>query len=184
MSITISIVGGPHSGKSTLASQINSILKTKGLNSVFCEEYAVEYIAKYGVPTCVEHQMIIFYEQMKKEKMFHGSRDFIVCDSSSWLSYIYSKSYLQQPISKQSLKSLNFLQHEILENINYWNYVFYVPVMENYMLDGVRYTTKNEAIELDKMIKGFLNLERVPYIDLSSIDLEHRIDKVIETILK
>jgi nicotinamide riboside kinase len=182
--ITISIVGAPHSGKSTLASQINSILKTRDLNSIYVGEYVEEYVAKYGVPTSMEQQQIIYREQFEKERMFSEIKDFVICDTASWLSYIYSRQYFTSPLDKQQIKALNALQYDVLSNIDYWTHTIYVPILDGYKDDGIRHNSETDARVLDKMIKGFLDLERVPYVDLSDVSLDSRIEKVIETILK
>lgn len=179
---TIAIVGAPNSGKSTLASQVNSVLKTKGLNSVFVEEYAVEYIAEYGVPASMEQQQIVFEEQYRKERLFANNKDFVVCDSASFLSYIYGRLNYGYPLAKQSIVALNHLHKKALESLEYWDYIFYVPPLGSYVLDGVRYHTEEESIKIDKMIKGFLDLEQIPYIDLSNVQLENRIDEVLNII--
>lgn len=180
---TVSIVGAPFSGKSTLSSQINSILKTQGQNSIFVEEYVVEYIAEYGIPTTMEQQQIIFQEQFRKERMFAESKDFIVCDSASWLSYIYGRQYYSFPLGRHAIASLSHMHKKSLESLEYWDYVFYVPLLEDYNLDGVRFHDKDEAEKIDKMIKGWLEIEQIPYIDLSNVSLDDRINVVMEHIL-
>ena len=180
---SVSFIGGPFSGKSTVASQVNSILKTEGFNSTYIEEYAAEFIIEYGVPSGIEHQMIIFDNQMKKEQLFKDSRDYIVCDSASWLSYIYARSNVSFPISKLDGASLNHLNKKALDSLAYWDYIFYVPLMEDYKTDGVRYHNEQDAKKIDRMIKSWLDFERVPYIDLSSMK-EDRINFVIDKIVK
>jgi nicotinamide riboside kinase len=178
----VAIVGAPCSGKSTLASQTNSLLKTKGLNSVFIEEYVVEYIAEYGIPDTMEQQMVIFDEQHRKERMFADSRDFVICDSASFLSYIYGRRYFDNPLSNRALASLSHLHKKVLKSLEYWDYIFYIPLLEQHVMDGVRYDDREASEKLDRMIKGFLELERIPYIDLSNVALEDRI-KIVEQTL-
>lgn len=179
----ISMVGCPGSGKSTLASQINSILKARSKNSVFVEEYVVEYIAEYDIPTEMEQQLIIFDEQYRKERMFSNAKDFIICDSASWVSYVYGKLNYKYPLSRHQIAALTHMHKKVLESLNYWDYIFYVPpIINNYSLDGVRYHEKEDSLKIDKMIKAFLDLEGVPYIDLSNIELSERRDFVLKHI--
>ncbi|AEO93552.1 thymidylate kinase [Bacillus phage G] len=179
---TVSIVGSPGSGKSTLASQINSLLKTSGINSVFIEEYVTEFIGEFGIPYKMEHQQVIFDKQYDKERMFSQNKDFVVCDSASWLSYIYGRQYYDSPLEKQDIATLNHLHKKALESLEYWDFVFYLPTPETYGLDGVRYHTQEESNKLDKMIKGWLEIENVQYIDLSHIEVGKRIDEVMKRI--
>jgi tRNA uridine 5-carbamoylmethylation protein Kti12 len=45
----IMVMGPPASGKSTLAAEVHTELKKKGINSAFVSEAATDYIAEYGV---------------------------------------------------------------------------------------------------------------------------------------
>ena len=83
----IMVMGPPASGKSTLAAEVHTELKKKGINSAFVSEAATDYIAEYGVPNSPSDQMVIFYKQLNREKMFLESKDYIICDSSSILNY-------------------------------------------------------------------------------------------------
>jgi len=85
----IMIIGAPASGKSTLASEVHTELKKRSKNSIFISEVATDFIAEWGIPDTPIDQMVIFYKQLNKEKMFIDSKDFIVCDSSSILNYFY-----------------------------------------------------------------------------------------------
>ena len=66
----ITFMGAPASGKSTLASAVHTELKIRGMNSIFVGEVATDYIAEYGVPNTPMDQLIIFYKQLNKERMF------------------------------------------------------------------------------------------------------------------
>jgi len=85
----IMIMGPPASGKSTLAAEVHTELKKMGKNSIFVSEVATDFIAEYGIPDSPVEQMVIFYKQLNKEKMFLDSKEYIICDSSSILNYFY-----------------------------------------------------------------------------------------------
>lgn len=181
----ISIVGGPGSGKSTLASQINSALKSTGQNSIFLEEYVVEFIGKYGPPEKLEHQLVVFDRQRESELRHDGEKDFIVCDSASWVSYIYGRTVMENPLTNKDIATLSFLYEKVLGTINYWDAIFYIPVLDNFVEnDGVRYHNKNESDKLGNQIKTWLEIEKVPYIDLSHLKLEERLPFVLDHIKK
>ena len=103
------VMGPPASGKSTLAAEVHTELKKKGINSAFVSEAATDYIAEYGVPNSPSDQMVIFYKQLNREKMFLESKDYIICDSSSILNYFYLDLYLDQNcLIKTLLPSITF----------------------------------------------------------------------------
>ena len=60
----IMVMGPPASGKSTLAAEVHTELKKRGINSAFVTEAATDYIAEYGVPNSPSDQMVIFYKQL------------------------------------------------------------------------------------------------------------------------
>ena len=106
----IQIFGPPSSGKSTLAAEIHTELKKKGLNSIFVSEASTDYIAEYGIPNTPSDQMVIFYKQLNREKMFLGSKDYIICDSSSILNYFYFRSLFNKNLSNKDIASINHIQ--------------------------------------------------------------------------
>jgi len=178
----ITFMGGPGSGKSTLASGVHTKLKTEGYNSVFIGEEATDFIAQYGIPNTPIDQMTIFYKQTNKERIFIGSKEFIVCDSSGILNYFYFRKLFQNPLTNKDIAAINHLQKEILKTLNQWDYVFYVPILEINSDDGIRYQDREEIRQIDRWIKNYLEIENIPHIDLSGIDIEMRQDYVVKFI--
>jgi len=178
----ITFMGGPGSGKSTLASGVHTKLKTEGYNSVFIGEEATDFIAQYGIPNTPIDQMTIFYKQTNKERIFIGSKEFIVCDSSGILNYFYFRKLFQNPLTNKDIAAINHLQKEILKTLNQWDYVFYVPILEINSDDGIRYQDREEIRQIDRWIKNYLEIENIPHIDLSGIDIKMRQDYVVKFI--
>lgn len=181
----ISIVGGPGSGKSTLASQINSALKSTGQNSIFLEEYVVEFIGKYGPPEKLEHQLVVFDRQRESELRHNGEKDFIICDSASWTSYVYGRSIMEHPLKLSDIATLTHLHEKVLNTIDYWDAIFYIPVLDKFVEnDGVRYHNQEQSIQIGNRLKTWLEIENVPFIDLSDLKLEERLPFVLNHIKK
>lgn len=177
----IMIMGPPASGKSTLASDIHTKLKKMNKNSIFVSEVATDYIAEYGVPDTPIDQMIIFYKQLNKEKMFVNSKDFIICDSSSILNYFYFRKLFNSNLTKKNIATINHLQKEILKHINNIDKIYYVPSIKNENVeDGIRFHNMSEINKIESWIKSYLELENISHIDLSSIDISDRSDFIIK----
>jgi hypothetical protein len=183
MSKLISIFGAPGSGKSVLASDVNTELKKKGLNSIYITEAATDYIAEYGVPNNPMDQMVIFYKQLNRERMFIGNKDYIICDSSSILNYFYFRGLFKHQIESKDIAAINHLQKEILRNINSWNSIFYIPPMEMDPKDGIRFHDQKEINKIDRWIKSYLEMENIHHFDLSKISIKDRTDYIIKKIL-
>ena len=178
------VMGPPASGKSTLATEVHTELKKKGLNSIFVSEAATDYIAEYGVPDSPQDQMIIFYKQLNREKMFLESKDFIVCDSSSILNYFYFRSLYPNQLSNKDIASINHMQKEILKHINLVDYIFYVPSLDTETEDGIRFHNSDEIRKLERWIKSYLEIENIRHTDLSKIDINDRVKFIINALIK
>jgi nicotinamide riboside kinase len=183
MSKLICIVGAPSSGKSTLAASIHYQLKKKGLNSIFVTEAATDYIAEWGIPNTPIDQMVIFYKQLNREKMYMGSKDYIICDSSSILNYFYFRSLYPKKLSNKDVAAINHLQKEILKNINQWYKIYYIPPILDNVEDGIRFQNKDEIARLDNVIRDYLILENIDHTDLSDINIDERCKYIFKDIV-
>lgn len=179
----IMVVGPPSSGKSTLATEVHTELKKKNKNSIFVSEVATDYIAEYGTPNSPMDQMVIFYKQLNKEKMFVKTKDYIVCDSSSILNYFYFRQLFNEKLSNKDIASINHLQKEILKHINKIDSIFYIPSMEvDNVNDGIRFQDKVQINKIEKWIKSYLELENINHYDLSDIKIEDRVKYILKKI--
>lgn len=179
----IIVMGPPASGKSTLAAEVHAELKKRGLNSAFVSESATDYIAEYGIPDSPNDQMIIFYKQLNKEKMFLESKDYIICDSSAILNYFYFRSLYDNKLSNKDVASINHMQKEILKHINLVDYIFFVPFLDTKTEDGIRFHNSDEIKKLERWIKSYLEIENIKHSDLSEISLNNRVDFILNAII-
>lgn len=178
----ITFIGAPSSGKSTLASQVHTEMKKLGKNSVFVGEAATDFIAEYGTPNSPSDQMVIFYKQLERERMFLDSKDYVICDSSSILNYFYFRTLFPMSLSNKDIATINHLQKEILKTINSWDYIFYVPPIDTNVDDGIRFHNKEQISKIDRWIKSYLEMENIYHVDLSRYNLSQRVDEVIKLI--
>jgi len=179
----ITLIGAPSSGKSTLATDVHTDLKKLGKNSIFIAEVATDYIAEYGLPNTPLDQLVIFYKQLNKERMYIGSKDYIICDSSGILNYFYFRNLFKNKLSNKDIAVINHMQKEILKTINQWSYIFYVPPILENVDDGIRYQDIEQIKKIDRWIKSYFELEKINHIDLSDIDLKKRKEFILKTII-
>ncbi len=176
-------MGPPASGKSTLAAEVHTELKKRGINSAFVSEAATDYIAEYGVPNSPQDQMIIFYKQLNREKMFLESKDYIICDSSSILNYFYFRSLYSNTLTNKDVASINHIQKEILKHINLVDYIFFVPAIDTETKDGIRFHQRDEIKKLERWIKSYLEIENINHTDLSDVNMKDRVDFILREII-
>jgi predicted ATPase len=180
----IMIIGAPASGKSTLASEVHTELKKRNKNSIFVSEVATDYIAEWGIPNTPIDQMVIFYKQLNKEKMFIDSKEFIICDSSSILNYFYFRKLFPEKLANKDIATINHLQKEILKHINDIDNIFYVPPMRDIDTnDGIRYHNDDDITILDRWIKSYLELENINHTDLSTVKVNDRLEFILKEII-
>jgi len=179
----IMVMGPPASGKSTLAAEVHTELKKRGINSAFVSEAATDYIAEYGVPNSPQDQMIIFYKQLNREKMFLESKDYIICDSSSILNYFYFRSLYSNTLTNKDVASINHIQKEILKHINLVDYIFFVPAIDTETKDGIRFHQGDEIKKLERWIKSYLEIENINHTDLSDVNMKDRVDFILREII-
>lgn len=179
----ITFMGAPNSGKSTIATEVHTELKKQGKNSIFISEAATDYIAEYGIPNDPIDQVVIFYKQLNRERMYIGSKEFIICDSSSLLNYFYFRTQFNTVLSNKDIATINHLQKEILKSLSQWSHIFYIPPMKNNSVnDGIRYHDESQIQKLDRWIKSYLEMENIPHYDLGSIKMNDRVGHVIDMI--
>lgn len=176
------VMGPPASGKSTLAAEVHTELKKMGKNSIFVSEAATDYIAEYGIPNSPQDQMIIFYKQLNREKMFLESKDYVICDSSSILNYFYFRTLYPHQLSNKDIASINHMQKEILKHINLVDRIYFVPSIETKTEDGIRFHNSDEIKKLERWIKSYLEIENIFHTDLSKIDINDRVKHIINNL--
>ena len=181
----IAIVGAPSCRKSTTADQVNVMLKTQKYNSAVCEEYARTYILRYGPMTVAHEQLIVLLKQVEKEEELSKVHDIVICDTASWLSYIYCSMLLRQTNEFTSIKGrklLGEIHKRLLRVLHTYDLTFYMPIQESVVKDGVRVQTDEDRIIIDNKIKGFMSLHDIPYTWLTG-PVEEKADYMLGVIL-
>lgn len=172
MTIVINLLGGPNTGKSTLARLIAAKLSYKGYNTELVTEYCKNHLFMGLKPEGFD-QLYFFAKQVRSESIKYGKVDFIVTDSPIILSAIYEHHYSGDSIiepsmfkffdacEKQGVKHLNFVIGRSLE---------YNPVG--------RYQNEEEAVIIDNKIVNYLdkyNIKYTSFVDNS----EETCDKIL-----
>lgn len=150
--VVINIIGGPGSGKSTIATHVFSNLKLDGVDIELVTEYAKDKVWE-GSLNVLENQIYVFGKQQHRLYRVAQHVDVVITDSPLFLSPVYDKT-----------NSFHF-KNLVLEEINKYNNIniFLERSREvNYTQKG-RYQTEEEALNIDNRIKNFLDENNIDY---------------------
>lgn len=192
MKLKICIVAAPSCDKTTVAREVVKILKKNyGINAEIVEEYARKYIRDNYVdehPLVDPHQQYpIMLGQIELEQKIGNLHDVVVCDSSSFLGYIYAALMVQelppeQKIKPMYLKVLKDLHEIALKEISTYDKIFLFSPTGSVFQDGVRKQTDDDQVPIFEKIRGFLLSESINFVHIDG-DVNHKTQAIISIVL-
>jgi nicotinamide riboside kinase len=162
---------GPCGGKSTIAAELFAKMKWQKYNVELLHEYAKHNIYEEN-KMAIELQFGMGFQQLYNQMVMMNKVDVIICDSPFVLSNVYNTAFphLNAGFVKE------FKKHR---NLNY----LLVRENDSYTEEG-RIHTYEEALELDKQIKNFLDKNQITYKQiLSNTNTADLVLKDIELLL-
>lgn len=174
----IAIVGGPGTGKTTLVKQLDVEYSMAGYISDVCLEFARSYIVRYGVPSNIFEQFLLYEGQKQREDELSHC-DIIFCDNATILNYVYGLISCNFKDPKEVYALMKLYEWAMKDLPGYE--IFYVPREFALEKDGVRYQDEDFAALLDQKIKNFLDIMNVPYVVVRG-DLATRVKIVKEKV--
>ncbi|AOQ24620.1 hypothetical protein MTAT_19650 [Moorella thermoacetica] len=174
----IAFVGPPASGKTTLALTVTAQLKLQ-YNAEIAPEFARTYILQNGGIQDAFEQYLILRKQKQMEDILASRHDIVVCDSATFLCYIYARRLVDY-LSDRYLNVLELIHRESLAN--YYNLVFYLDAESTHQInDNVRIHTAGQLAGLGTAIRGFMDAEGIKYFILKG-NLQERTDSALRLI--
>lgn len=162
--LVINLIGGPGSGKSTIAAGLFYELKKKGYLCELVTEYAKDKVWEESYKT-LDDQIYVFGKQFHRMFRVKDKVDVIITDSPLPLSIIYDKG-----------ESKYFHKLVIEQYNNFKNIMVFVDRETKYENEG-RMQTEDEARMIDERIKHVLNLHDINYTIIPTTQV---INKVID----
>jgi len=147
MTTVIGLVGGPGSGKSTMAAEIFARMKVARLSVELVTEYVKSWawagrtIDKFDTP-------LIFGKQLSREAALYGRVKYIVTDKPLELSAVYDpwlRGLVEHMIQERALRGVE-------------DRLFFVRRNKPYVSDG-RYQTEDEARRVDSAMAAHIPCE-------------------------
>lgn len=152
--ITVNLLAGPGSGKSTIAAGLFHELKMKSFECELVTEFA-KYLTWEENFTALEHQYYVTAKQMHREYVVHGKVDVLITDSPTIIGLLYYK----EPNVEIKTHFENFVvsSFKSKRNLN-----FFLERKKKYNPNG-RNQTEEEAIKIDEVTKQLLTNWNIPF---------------------
>ena len=181
----ICIVGGPSTGKTTLAKAIAEELAKRNYSAELVGEFVRDFIVNKGQINEPVAQLAIARGQKERETAaYNRNPAFIVCDAASFLCPVYFHFLHGGSSDKDKAGEFNEIEKELWREtggeISSYDFVFFLPVEFAPEQDGVRlYTDQIENIS--SRIKEFLKSHNIKYHELRGT-VQDRVNRALEII--
>ena len=170
----VQILGSPASGKSTAALGLCTELKCRGIDAIPSLEYIKPLIYK-GIKITPYTQYHIFGHEIEQEASLFNKVSVVISDSSPLLACFYQWYYNKNNTLREACRDF-YRTAEEKDGVKFIN--FLLPHREEYSGSG-RFQNKEESIEIEELLKNYLNEESYPYIESHCPD-KHRIDMILQ----
>src|SRR5574343_59122 len=164
MTVVVNLIGGPGCGKSTVAAEVFSSLKKKGISTELVTEYVKDIVYDNNTME-LRDQLLISAQQNHRLMRLRDQVQYIICDASLLNGVIYNK--------------FNNHKDEILDSLlvdrfnSYKNVSFLLPRPEIYSPLG-RSQSLYEAKKIDDLFLEYFssNNQLSNFHDLRNIDID------------
>lgn len=166
--IVINLIGGPGSGKSTIASGIFYNLKKNGIDCEMALEFAKDKVWEESYRT-LDDQIYVFGKQYHRLWKLLGKVDVIITDSPLILSAIYNK--------EQS----DYFENFIIEQFKKFNNkIYFIERNSSQYQENGRMQKLEEAIEIDEKILDILKRNNISFMNVLN---EKAVDFILSDIM-
>ncbi len=173
--IVVNLFAGPGAGKTTCAWEIASELKKKGIETEYVSEYAKELVWDNRLDLLdgsLEHQKILYSEQLRRVQRLIGKVEVVVTDSPPLLSLMYLKE-----------KAPEFERTVLSDFAKNRNFNLFINRSKEYQQTG-RIQNAQESKEIDRKIIDFLDSNHIYYGTYYHKTVNVLIDNIIKNLKK
>lgn len=164
--IVINLLGGPGSGKSTIAYDLAGYLKKIGVNCEYISEFVKQRVYEKN-QTAIDDQLYIFANQWYNMRVTRKEVEVLICDSPLYLSAFYNTRLIKNHKSTISQDVMIPLVKDCVdkfENLNYF-------IWRNHEYKEIgRYQTVDQAKEDEQDIYKLMKDMNVKLKELKSTD--------------
>lgn len=170
----ISVIGAPHSGKSTLAAQIFTELKLKHFNCELVTEVARELVYQDKFSILENNQLLVSGLQFEKFRELKGKINIIITDTSLIFGAIYDTE-------TPHLEDVLLYFYNKFDTINLF---LTRPKNITFRTEGRVEKSWEEVEIIEQSILVFLDKYKIPYIEIDNNNRLRHAMKIIEREIK
>lgn len=170
--ILVNLLGGPGSGKSTVAAELFVHYKKKGINTELVREYAKELIWANRLENVSNYHITV--EQFRRQRMLYDKVDLIITDGSAIGGLIHEKYYEGTDTCSELMAS--YYHYDIKKfNIKEFNFLL---SRENKYEQWGRFQTESEVICFENFYDDFL----FKYAKINHLIKTNSVERIISII--
>lgn len=186
--IKIAIAGGPGSGKLSLARQlITELYNHQQRNAQLVTEFARDYINACRhqqdgeFHPSLADQLLIYHSQLEREAVIPQKAEFLITDSPAFLPIIFASNMCDRSSYQQRTIFLHMYGSFFTRIDQSYDLVIMLDREKPFLKDGTRGEDEQQADDLGRQIRAFLDLHGMPYHDVKGPD-EVRVLQVLKFI--
>jgi tRNA uridine 5-carbamoylmethylation protein Kti12 len=174
--IVVNLIGGPSSGKTTLAAYLFYKLKIRGKLVEFVPEVAKGFVWR-GQFDVLNNQHYVSTEQYNMLMSLDGKVDIIVTDGSLLHGLYYNRINVDNTSNVDKTEQMILANFAKFRNIN----IFVERGDYPYETSG-RYQMEGEARQIDAVLKHLLDKKKIEYTSISATDRKRMLIHVVDQI--
>lgn len=185
MAKLVGFLGGPSTGKTTLATAVFNALTEQGYEAAWASEFVTDDVQVNGPPDLdyyIYEQYRFLFHQTRREEVALKQADIVVTDSPLLIGYAYTLQHKldathgRQPAFVQELEKL------FTEDKNRYQHLYLLNRESTFEDNGVRFHTPEESIAFDGLLRNMLTKSNIPFKELNG-DVPTRTNTVLADIL-
>lgn len=170
MTQLIGFIGGPSTGKTTLAAAVYNDLQEQGSFSSWASEFVSDDIQRIGPPNLdyyIYEQFRYLFHQQRREEAALRKSDIILTDSPLLIGYAYTIQQQKTAVSGRQSQFVDELYTLFSEDAQRYDNLYLLKREANFEDNGIRFHTQAQSQEFDALLKELLAKNNVAYTEIS-----------------
>lgn len=158
--LLVGFVGGPCTGKTTIANFVGEELRQRGLRVGVSREFVTEDVKRNGPPAgdnlAFEHVRFYLNQCLEEQRASEG-RQVVVTDCPTFLTYVYAEYGFGNSDCPRDKLALADLAEAFKRDVKRYKCLYLLRREFPYEDNGVRFHTLTQAMAVDSLIERLLN---------------------------